>query len=96
VPADHPDWRFVAHDLAQFLATLIHSLAPQRILIGGGAGLGLPQVRAGAMALLPNLLGGYYPDLDAAALAAMIGPPALGELAGPLGAIAVGLRALNQ
>jgi fructokinase len=94
VPADHPDWCYVAHDLAQFLATLIHSLAPQRILIGGGAGLGLPQVREGAMALLPELLGGYYPDLDTAALAAMIGPPALGELAGPLGAIAVGLRAL--
>lgn len=95
VPADHPDWRFVAHDLAQFLAVLIHSLAPQRILIGGGAGLGLPQVREAAMTLLPGLLGGYYPDLDEAALAAIIGPPALGELAGPLGAVAVGLRAIK-
>jgi fructokinase len=96
VPADHPDWRFVAHDLAQFLATLIHGFAPNRILIGGGAGLGLPQVRTAAMAMLPELLGGYYPDLDTQALAAMIGPPALGDQAGPLGAIAVGLKELGR
>lgn len=96
VAPDHPDWAFVAHDLAQFLAMLIHSVAPQRILIGGGAGLGLPHVQARAMALLPELLGGYYPDLDARALADVIGPPALGDRAGPLGAVAVGLQALGR
>lgn len=92
----HPDWRFVAHDLAQLLAALIHGLAPNRILIGGGAGLGLQHVRDVAMAMLPDLLGGYYPDLDPAALAAMIGPPQLGDQAGPLGAVAVGLRSIGR
>jgi fructokinase len=92
----HPDWQYVAHDLAQFLATLIHSLAPNRILIGGGAGLGLSHVRAQALAMLPDMLGGYYPDLDAAALEAMIRPPGLGDLAGPLGAIAIGLQELGR
>lgn len=92
----HPGWAFVAHDLAQLLAMVIHALAPQRIAVGGGAGLGLAQVPAAAIAQLPELLGGYYPDLDDAALAAMIGPPALGALAGPLGAIAVGMRALGR
>lgn len=96
VSADHPDWAFVAHDLAQFLATLIHSFAPQQILIGGGAGLGLRHVQDAAIAQLPALLGGYYPDLDSDALAAMIGPPALGDLAGPLGAVAVALGALGR
>ncbi len=92
----HPDWQYVAHDMAQFLSVLIHGYAPNRILIGGGAGLGLPHVRNRALAILPQVLGGYYPDLDGAALAAMIGPPELGDQAGPLGAVALGLRAIGR
>jgi fructokinase len=95
VQADHGDWRFVAHDLAQLLALIINALAPQRILIGGGAGLALKHVLDEAMMLLPDLLAGYFPDLDRAALSAIIGAPALGEQAGPLGAVAVGLKAIK-
>ena len=40
VPASDPRWDGVAQDLAQFLAVLIHSLAPERILIGGGLAWG--------------------------------------------------------
>lgn len=93
VPASDPRWDVVAHDLAEFLAALIHSLAPNRILVGGGVGMGAPWLIARAPAQVLNLLGGYYPEMDEETLAEMIRPPHLGEPAGALGAIAVGLLA---
>lgn len=95
VAADDPRWDAPVADLAQLLVTLIHSFAPNRILVGGGVGMGAGAMLARATALLPGLLGGYYPDLDQAALAALVTQPALGDQAGPLGAIAVGLNALR-
>lgn len=94
VPASDPRWDVVARDLAQFLAVLFQSLAPRRILIGGGVGLGAPWLIERAPELVLDILGGYYPEVDAATLAQTIGPPLLGDAAGPLGAIAVGLLAL--
>jgi fructokinase len=91
VPASDPRWDVVAHDLAQFLAVLIHSLAPNKILVGGGVGMGALWLIERAPALVLGLLGGYYPEMDVAALAEMIRLPLLGDTAGPLGAIAVGL-----
>jgi fructokinase len=91
VPASDPRWDVVAHDLAQFLAVLVHGLAPERILIGGGVGMNAPWLIQRAPRLVLDLLGGYYPEMDVAALAEMIRLPLLGETAGPLGAIAVGL-----
>lgn len=80
---------FVASDLAQLFAALILTLAPQKILVGGGVGLGVPGLLDAAVAKLPALLAGYLPELDLEALQAMIAPPALGAEAGPLGAIAL-------
>lgn len=94
--ADDPRWDAPVADLAQLLATLIHSLAPNRILVGGGVGMGAGSMLDRAVGLLPDLLGGYYPDVDKSALTAMITQPALGDRAGPLGAIAVGLSAINS
>jgi len=91
VPASDPRWDVVAHDLAAFLAVLIHSVAPNRILVGGGVGMGAPWLIERAPHLVLDLLGGYYPEIDVATLAEMIRLPHLGEAAGPLGAIAVGL-----
>ncbi len=96
VPAEDPRWLPVMADLAELLATLIHCAAPQHILIGGGVGMGAPHLLPGAIARLPALLAGYYPDLDMAALSRLITPPGLGDRAGPLGAIAVGLSALEH
>jgi fructokinase len=91
VPASDPRWDVVAHDLAQFLAVLVHGLAPERILIGGGVGMNAPWLIQRAPRLVLDLLGGYYPEMDVAVLAEMIRLPLLGDAAGPLGAIAVGL-----
>ena len=87
---DDPRRGFVAADLAQLFAVLVLMIAPQRILVGGGVGLGVPGLLDSAIARLPGLLGGYLPELDPAAL---IRPPALGADAGPLGAIALAIVA---
>lgn len=95
VAADDPRWDAPVGDLAQLLVTLIHGFAPNRILVGGGVGMGAGAMLDRARALVPGLLGGYYPDVDISVLNAMITQPQLGDRAGPLGAIAVGLSTLN-
>ena len=96
VPANDPRWNVVVADLAAFLCVLLHCLAPNRILIGGGVGLGAPWIVERVPSAVVPLLGGYYPELGAAALAQMIRLPGLGVASGPLGAIAVGLAALED
>ena len=95
VSTDDPRWNGPVYDLAQLLVTLIHSVAPQRILIGGGVGMGAGGMIDRAKAMVPGLLAGYYPDLEPHIIDAMITQPQLGDRAGPLGAIAVGLSALT-
>lgn len=96
VGPEDPRWDIVAADLAEFVALVMHSLAPNRILIGGGVGMGAPWLISRLPAVLMPLLGGYYPEIDEARLATMITLPALGEAAGPLGAIAVALAELES
>ena len=96
VPATDPRWDVVVGDLAAFLCVLLHSFAPNRILIGGGVGLGAPWVVERVPSAMMPRLGEYYPELDPAALAEMIKLPGLGTAAGPLGAIAIGLAALES
>ena len=91
-PGD-PRWTAASLDLAEFIAVLLHGFAPDRLLIGGGVGLGSPHLLARALQQVPAILGGYYPDLDAATLAAIVTPPALGADAGPLGSIALAMDA---
>jgi fructokinase len=88
--ADNPVWDTVAHALAQLAHSLIATLAPQRILIGGGVASSqphlFPRIRHATLTSLngylhiPEVLG----DIDH-----FIAPPGLGTLAGPLGSLAV-------
>ena len=89
-------WDPVAHDLAHLLASLLLTLSPQRILVGGGVGLGVPHLLPAAIARVPALLCGYLPGLDEGTLAATIRPAGLGEQAGPWGAIALALDAAGK
>ena len=95
---DAPQWALFVHDLGAMLHNLVVLLAPERIAVGGGvvADRGdhlFPMLRA----RLAESLGGYgsleryVADLDT-----RLGPPGLGAMAGPLGAIAVGLAALER
>lgn len=96
VADDDPVWREVADELAELIALLLLTLSPNRILIGGGLGIGraflLPMIRAAAA----DRLGGYLAPVTPEALLEIVRPPALGVDAGPLGAAALALDALGR
>ncbi|MXO70229.1 ROK family protein [Altererythrobacter buctensis] len=94
LPADDPAWEPVAHDLAQLVASLMLSLSPQKIVIGGGVTGRQPHLLPRARALVPGLLAGYLGPLDEAAMADLVVPPLLGDDAGPTGALVLAARAL--
>jgi fructokinase len=82
-----------AHYLAAGIADLVYSIAPERVVLGGGVGKlpGLiPQVRRKAI----DLLGGY-PGLPEHANDDFIVGPALGDDAGVAGALALAERAAS-
>jgi fructokinase len=96
LPADHPAWSLEAHYLALGLVTYICTLAPQRILMGGGvmhqAHL-FPRLRREVRQLLNDYI--QVPELHDQ-LDAYIVPPALGDQAGVLGAIALAHTVRSQ
>jgi len=90
-----PAWDETVHALAGLCHNLVLTVLPRRILIGGGVGMGqahlLPRVRR---ALLESLNGyGVTPKI-AAGIETFVAHPGLGDRAGPLGAVALGLDAL--
>jgi fructokinase len=94
LPPDSAVWDSVAHALAQLAHTLVLTLAPQRIVIGGGVALAQPGLFPRIRAALPASLGGYL-DIEqlTGGLDEFIVPPGLGTLAGPLGALLVAAQA---
>jgi fructokinase len=85
-PTD-PAWIPVSDALAEACTVLLLTLSCERIVIGGGVGVGqphlLPMVRAGIVAKL----GGYLPGIDATTVGEIIVAAALAGDAGPLGAL---------
>ena len=96
LPPGHPLWDRLAGELAELAALLLLTLSAERILIGGGVGAHstflLPRIRTRTA----ELLGNYLAGIDARALERIILPPALGDDAGPLGAVALALDALAE
>ena len=93
-PSD-PMWTLVANEIAGLMASLILTLAPHRIVIGGGVGEGQPALLAMIHNATAKVLGGYLPSHDLASLEKLIVRPALGHDAGVYGAIAVAMEALG-
>jgi fructokinase len=94
---DDPVWDLVTHALAQLLHTLVLAAAPQRILIGGGVMNAQRHLFERLRRELQRSLNHYIdaPQLNAG-IDDYVRPPALGELAGPLGALAVAHDALRN
>ena len=94
LPADGPQWDLFVHDLAGLLHNLVVALAPERIAIGGGVMSAREQLFVPLRARLAASIGGYgsFSGLD---MDRLVGPPGLGAMAGPMGAIAMGLEALG-
>ena len=88
--SDSPVWETVVHALAQLNHLLVVTVAPERILMGGGVMSAqphlFPQIRRAVLESLNGYL--HIPqvlnDIDR-----FIAPPGLGTLAGPLGALAI-------
>ena len=95
LPPGHPAWQLVVHALGQLLHTLVLTTAPQRILLGGGVMTGQQHLFARLQRELQRSLNHYIeaPELDAQ-IASYLCAPALGERAGPLGALALAADAL--
>jgi fructokinase len=94
--ADDPAWDTVVHALAGLLHNLALTTAPERILIGGGVFDGQAQLFPRLRRALVASLNGYATaDRIAETIDDYVAPPALGAMAGPLGAIAVGLNGLG-
>ena len=92
LPDDGPQWDLFVHDLGGLLHNLVTVAAPERIAIGGGVIAARAHLFPRLRARLAESLGGYGSLASyAAELEERLGPPGLGAMAGPLGALAVGL-----
>jgi len=87
---DHDErWSATASDLAELLGAVLLATSAQRILIGGGVGMSRPKLIEQARELLVVRMASYLSFLDEGTVRDIIRQPALGDLAGPLGAIAL-------
>lgn len=91
---DAPVWESVAHALAMLIHNLILTVVPERVVLGGGVMLGRPDLLDRIGVELVNSLKSYAFAPDD--LAGFVVPPGLSARAGPLGAIALGLDALEN
>lgn len=90
IPNTHKIWGYVADEIGEFLANIIFVLSPQIILLGGG----VMQSESDLLGLIRDSvykkLSEYIAGIDRSTLNYLIKRPALGDKAGPLGAIALG------
>jgi fructokinase len=91
-PAD-PAWDAVVSDLAELIATLMLTLSPDRIVVGGSVALGQPDLLVRATQCAAGRLTAYVADYDVTALSCIVVPPDLKHDAGPLGAILLAAQA---
>ena len=80
--------------LAAGLRNIVYTIAPERIVVGGGVA-GLPGLFPILRAKLAEALSGY-PGLPEHDSADFVLPAALGQMAGPAGALALAELAANQ
>ncbi|EHB56561.1 MULTISPECIES: ROK family protein [Paenibacillus] len=96
LPADHPAWPMEAYYIAQAVAGIILTHSPEKIILGGGvmqqAHL-FPLVRSEVQ----RILNGYVQaDEIMNRIEEYIIPPGLGSQAGLYGALALGLKAIQD
>lgn len=96
LPPDHPIWSAVVDEIADMMSSLILTLSPQRIVVGGGVGFGqawlLPRLRVATAKILDDYLPGYCET----ALSRLIVSPVLGPDAGVYGAVALAISGLQN
>lgn len=96
LPDDHGAWPLVADALAQLLHAVVLTGVPRRIILGGGVSVGNPHLFPRVRAALTASLNGYVALAEVEDVDIFVVPAALGNNAGPLGAIVLGALALSQ
>ena len=94
--SDDPVWALVAGEVGDLMASLILTLAPHRIVIGGGVGQGQAELLPLVHEAAARLLGGYLPGHSLEAIRRVIVHPGLGGDAGVCGALALALALLGD
>ena len=89
-------WESVIHALAALAHNIVLTVAPQRIIVGGGVANGNPWLHSLLRKAMLESLAGYPPSQAVAEDPDFICAPALGEHAGSLGAVALALRAIGK
>ncbi len=92
VAPDDPVWEPIVHSLAAMVHALACTTGPMRIAMGGGVLAGQPQLLPRINAKLAASLAGY---MQIPGNGAYVTPPELGTMAGPLGAIALAMEAVE-
>lgn len=90
IAEDDPLWESVSWALAQMCHTIVCAVAPRAIAMGGGVIQNNPHLPERINRMLVQSLNGY---MQLPADGPYVRPPALGEYAGPLGAIALAMTA---
>jgi fructokinase len=96
LPADHPAWPLEARYLAVGLVSMIYSLSPERIIMGGGI-MQQPHLFPMIRTNVQQILNGYlkFPAVQEG-IDGYIVPPGLGSDAGVLGSIALAEQAYQE
>lgn len=92
-PPEHEVWDSVTWALAQLCHAIVLTAAPRRIAIGGGVPARQPHLLEKIEAKLIESLNGY---VELPVSKGYICAPELGDDAGPLGAIALAIQAVNS
>lgn len=96
LPIDHPAWKMEAHYLALAIHNYICTLSPNRVILGGGVmnqGHLFPQIRE----QVRRSLNGYVQlPMILERIHEYVVPPALGDRAGVLGAIALARQTVED
>lgn len=96
LPPDHPVWSAVVDEIADMMSSLILTLSPQRIVVGGGVGFGQAWLLPRLHTATAKILNEYLPGHSAAALSRLITPPLLGADAGVYGAVALAISGMQS
>jgi fructokinase len=96
LPAEHPAWDLEARYIPSALTTLVLVLSPERLILGGGV-MQAPTLFPAIRSNLKRSLAGYVQaEALRGGLAEYVVPPALGQRAGILGALALAERAQDS
>lgn len=89
ISADHPVWHLVGHAIAQMLHNIVLTSTPRQILVGGGVASAQSQLLPIVREELLKSINGYVTSPELEQIETFITAPGLGDLAGPLGPIAL-------